>query len=129
LFRSGGHERAWLAAILRHRAADHRRRRKPPTVQAGDNSFEVGYADRDVFRDVFRDELSDEVQRAVETLPHDLRETLLLVVVAELTHQETADLLGLPLGTILSRVSRARQRLRTVLLGTSKYGSKSQALE
>ncbi len=125
LFRSGGHERAWLAAILRHRAADHRRRRKPPTVPAGDNSFEVGCADRDVFRD----ELSDEVQRAVETLPHDLRETLLLVVVAELTHQETADLLGLPLGTILSRVSRARQRLRTFLLGTSKYGSQSQALD
>ena len=41
---------------------------------------------------------------------------LLLVVVGELTHQETADLMGIPLGTVLSRVSRARQRLREYLL-------------
>jgi len=41
---------------------------------------------------------------------------LLLVVVGELTHQEAADLLGVPLGTMLSRVSRARRRLREYLL-------------
>jgi RNA polymerase sigma-70 factor, ECF subfamily len=42
-----------------------------------------------------------------------------LVVVGELTHQETADTLGVPLGTVLSRVSRARQRLRKYLLALS----------
>ena len=55
-------------------------------------------------------------QRALGRLPEDLRETLLLVVVAELTHQEAADLLGIPLGTVLSRVSRARKRLREYLM-------------
>ncbi len=49
-------------------------------------------------------------------LSADLRETLLFVVVGELTHQETADLLGIPLGTVLSRVSRARKQLRSALL-------------
>ncbi|MCA9182901.1 MAG: RNA polymerase subunit sigma, partial [Planctomycetales bacterium] len=49
---------------------------------------------------------------ALNQLPTELRETLLLVVVGELTHQEAADLLKIPLGTVLSRVSRARQRLR-----------------
>jgi len=40
-----------------------------------------------------------------------------LVVVGELTHQETADLLDVPLGTVLSRVARARKRLREQLVG------------
>ena len=52
------------------------------------------------------------MQAALNQLPEQLRETLLLVVVGELTHQEVADLLDVPLGTVLSRVSRARTRLR-----------------
>jgi len=41
-------------------------------------------------------------------------------VVGELTHQEVSDMLGVPLGTVLSRVSRARQRLREYLLLSAK---------
>ena len=124
LFRPGGGERAWLAAILRHRVADHRRRPKPPIVLDPDNGFESGRTDRDAFED----ELSDEVQWAVEQLPHDMRETLLLVVVGELTHHEAADLLKIPLGTVLSRVSRARQRLRKFLLTGSRRGTDNQEI-
>jgi len=112
LFRCGGGERAWLAAILRRRVADHWRRPKPPTVLAGQQNIDLGFpAD-----DPLRDEFTDEMQHALGQLPKDLRETLLLVVVAELTHQEAADLLEVPLGTVLSRVSRARKRLREYLL-------------
>jgi RNA polymerase sigma-70 factor (ECF subfamily) len=68
-----------------------------------------------------RDELSDEMQQALGRLPHELRETLLLVVVTELTHQEAADLLGIPLGTVLSRVNRARRWLREYLLAAAKH--------
>jgi RNA polymerase sigma-70 factor (ECF subfamily) len=56
------------------------------------------------------------MQLALRQLPDELRETLLLVVVGELTHQEAADLLEIPLGTVLSRVNRARKRLRECLL-------------
>ena len=56
--------------------------------------------------DPYRDELTDEMQRALARLPVELRETLILVVVAELTHQEACEMLGVPLGTVLSRVSR-----------------------
>jgi RNA polymerase sigma-70 factor (ECF subfamily) len=55
------------------------------------------------------------MQRALGHLPLDLKETLLLVVVAGLTHQEAADQLKIPLGTVLSRVSRARRKLREYL--------------
>ncbi|HRX82694.1 MAG TPA: sigma factor-like helix-turn-helix DNA-binding protein, partial [Pirellulaceae bacterium] len=60
-------------------------------------------------------EFEDHVQAALAELPEQLRETLLLVVVGELTHQEVADMLSIPLGTVLSRVSRARTRLRKLL--------------
>ncbi len=65
--------------------------------------------------DPCRDELTDEMQQALERLPVELKETLILVVVAELTHQEASEMLGVPLGTVLSRVSRARNRLREYL--------------
>ena len=68
--------------------------------------------------DPCRDELTDEMQRALDRLPPELKETLILVVVAELTHQEAAEMLGVPLGTVLSRVSRARNRLREYLTPT-----------
>jgi RNA polymerase sigma-70 factor (ECF subfamily) len=61
------------------------------------------------------------MQAALARLPTDLRETLLLVVVGELTHQEPADLLNVPLGTVLSRVSRARTRLREYLVSAAKF--------
>lgn len=112
LFRPEGGHRAWLAAILRRRVADHWRRPHPPTVMAGEGNLEVEGPEEDPTRD----ELTDEMQQALAQLPQDLRETLLLVVVAELTHQEAADLLGVPLGTVLSRVSRARKRLRDYLI-------------
>jgi RNA polymerase sigma-70 factor (ECF subfamily) len=112
LFESGRGERAWLVAILRRRVADRWRRRRPPTVLPGDNQPETGLP----AEDPLRNEYTDEMQRALAGLPDELRETLLLVVVGELTHQETADMLGVPLGTVLSRVSRARSRLREKLL-------------
>jgi len=114
-FRAGLGERAWLVAILRRRAVDQWRKRRPPTVLAG----EAGLDGFGTTEDPFREELSDEMQHALNQLPPDLRETLVLVVVAELTHQETADLLEIPLGTVLSRVSRARKRLREYLLAYS----------
>lgn len=112
LFRPGGGERAWLVSIMRRRIADYWRRPRPPTVLAGERNIEIACpAD-----DPSREEFADEIQNALQRLPEELRETLLLVVVAELTHQEAADLLEVPLGTVLSRVSRARHRLREYLL-------------
>ncbi len=102
LFRPDGGGRAWLASILRRRVADHWRRHRPPAVLGEDPRLEVETPPDDPYRD----ELTDEMQRALARLPVELRETLILVVVAELTHQEACEMLGVPLGTVLSRVSR-----------------------
>ncbi len=104
--------RAWLLAILRRRVVDRWRKRKLPEVTSGELDYDHGTYDPLPGRD----EYSDEMQRALAQLPDVLRETLLLVAVGELTHQEAADLLGIPLGTVLSRVNRARSRLRELLM-------------
>jgi len=111
LYDSSRSQRAWLMAILRRRVADHWRRREQRESPAGELPHPAVPA-----CDPFGDELSGAMQQALARLPEELRETLLLVVVGELTHQEAADLQGIPLGTVLSRVSRARGRLREFLL-------------
>ncbi len=107
-FEQGRGERAWLATILRRRVIDRWRRVGRRLVMATDGALDVAVDAVDPTADGF----TDEMQQALAALPDELRESLLLVVVGELTHQETADALGVPLGTVLSRVSRARQRLR-----------------
>ena len=113
LYDDGRSERAWLVAILRRRVADHWRRRVNREVSFGEES---PAAVAPPVSDPFDDELSLAMQRCLQRLPEELRETLLLVVVGELTHQEAAEVQGIPLGTVLSRVSRARTRLRAFLL-------------
>ena len=110
-FEQGRGQRAWLATILRRRVIDRWRRVGRRLVLAGEGSLEVAVDAVDPTANDF----TDEMQQALAELPRELRESLLLVVVGELTHQETADALGVPLGTVLSRVSRARRRLRTYL--------------
>ena len=53
-----------------------------------------------------------QVQRALLTLPEEQREALLLVAVEEFRYQEAATILGIPLGTLMSRLGRARAALR-----------------
>jgi len=115
-YEHGRGDRAWLVSILRRRVVDRWRKRRPPTPYGDDAPFEPS-VDGD---DPLADEFSDEIQRGLDELPRQLRETLLLVIVGELTHQEVADMLSIPLGTVLSRVSRARQRLRDYLTAAAR---------
>jgi RNA polymerase sigma-70 factor (ECF subfamily) len=114
LYERGRGDRAWLAAILRRRVADRWRRHAPLPTVGGEGPHEIGVPGDDPLAGHY----TDEMQHALAQLPTELRETLLLVVVGELTHQEVANLLEIPLGTVLSRVSRARRRLREVLMAS-----------
>jgi RNA polymerase sigma-70 factor (ECF subfamily) len=111
--------RAWLAAILRRRAIDRWRREGRWPAPAGERNLDVPVEGADPLANDY----TDRMQRALAQLPTELRESLLLVIVGELTHQETATALGVPLGTVLSRVSRARCRLRQQLLEAARTES------
>lgn len=104
-------ERAWLVTILRRRIVDGWRKQRARTISIDEKALEFGEAGDDPSTLEFE----DHVQAALDELPNQLRETLLLVVVGELTHQEVADVLSIPIGTVLSRVSRARTKLRKLL--------------
>ncbi len=110
-------DRAWLLSILRRRAVDRWRRRDSSERTGGDELALLTVRGDDPIENQY----TDEVQSALGQIHDDLRETLLLVVVGELTHQETADLLGIPIGTVLSRVSRARRQLRELLQAGQKH--------
>lgn len=57
------------------------------------------------------EELDEEVKEAIERMPSDYRAVLLLWATGELGYQEIADVLGLPLGTVMSRMHRCRRQL------------------
>ena len=115
--------RAWLASILRRRVVDRWRRVGRSPCVVGDRAVEVPVE----AADPLAQEYTDEMQFALKQLSPELRESLLLVVVGELTHQQAADELDVPLGTVLSRVSRARRRLRQHFLALTSSPGPSRA--
>ena len=56
-----------------------------------------------------------DVERAMRTLPEDLRSVLLLIGAEGMSYREASDVLEIPIGTVMSRLSRAREALRTCL--------------
>src|SRR5690606_20838602 len=61
-----------------------------------------------------------EMSRAVDQLPHDQREALLLVVLDGQSYAEAARMLAIPMGTLMSRLGRARAALRTLTGGSDE---------
>lgn len=60
-----------------------------------------------------------DIHDALALLPFEQREVLLLVTLEEYSYEETAHILGIPVGTVMSRLSRARDRMRQLIEGTA----------
>jgi RNA polymerase sigma-70 factor, ECF subfamily len=69
---------------------------------------------------------SDLIEREINELPVHFREVLLLCEVEEMSYQEIAETLSVPIGTVMSRLSRARNRLRDGLRQRMSVGSRSE---
>lgn len=116
----GRHPRAWLLTILRNTNMNMHRRRRPDLVEdwaiLGEARPAFG-ASRNASAEetVLEDILNEDLEAAVMSLDARFRTVLLLVDVDRLTHAEAADALGVPLGTIMSRLNRARARVRAHL--------------
>jgi RNA polymerase sigma-70 factor (ECF subfamily) len=63
-----------------------------------------------------------DLERALAQLPAEQREVLLLVVLEDMSYDEAARALGIPIGTVMSRLSRGRERLRGLMEGTAPAG-------
>jgi RNA polymerase sigma-70 factor, ECF subfamily len=68
----------------------------------------------------FADVMAPEVTAALDAIPEEFRSALLLVDVQELSYQEVAEVLSVPVGTVKSRVSRGRSLLREALLSFAR---------
>jgi RNA polymerase sigma-70 factor (ECF subfamily) len=109
LRRAGGNLRGWLYAILYNRflSDQQRLRRRGPHGALSEESEIPGVAGGQDSALEHRDLL-----RAFSALPEEQRSVLLLIAVEDLSYEEAAQVLGVPIGTVMSRLSRARERLR-----------------
>jgi RNA polymerase sigma-70 factor (ECF subfamily) len=116
-WRRGSDMRPWLFSIMHNLHVDQRRKPVIPTVTLDDEDALAtpAYApDRLVGYDL---------ESALRLLAAEQREILLLVVLEEMTYEEVAATLGIPLGTVMSRLSRARERLRTLVEGRPQHST------
>jgi len=121
----GTNMRAWLLRILTNLNIDRGRRkqRRPPerSLEEGDYSLydrleETTGAGSSEDEERLLNRLSQsDIVDALKALPHDFRDVLVLVDLGEFSYQETAQILSIPIGTVMSRLHRARRLLKQSL--------------
>ncbi len=113
--RDAGRAKSWLFQILRYRNA-HAIRDRSRRVQAKPDIDQLNKVSDGTGPDVLK-RLSDRelLQRALEALDERYKEPFLLVFQEDFTCREAAELLNIPLGTVLSRIHRARKFMRRFL--------------
>ena len=111
LYRRGTDLRAWLFTVM-HNVHVNRVRASRPTDTLEDEMPEL--AQRAAQGDAL---LVRDLDRGISRLPADQRAVLLLVTLEEMSYEQVASTLGIPIGTVMSRLSRAREKLRAMMLG------------
>ena len=111
LYRRGTDLRAWLFTVM-HNVHVNRIRATRVTDPLEDDMPELAQPQRGPDALLVRD-----LDRAIARLPADQRAVLLLVTLEEMSYEEVARTLGIPIGTVMSRLSRAREKLRAMMAG------------
>ena len=116
LWKRGTDLRAWLFTVMHNVHVNQVRSRREYLALDADAlelpvraTQEVGLEARDL-------------ERMLRRLPPEQREVLLLVVLEDMSYDETATALGIPIGTVMSRLSRAREKLRALMEGLPASG-------
>ncbi len=123
-FELGTNCRAWLFRILLNKANHHRKwlfwRKCYDSLVELESSLE--------YQPPINEQLGDEeVLRALERLPRHYREAVLLADVEDFTYREIAAIQRVPIGTVMSRISRGRKLLRAKLAGVAEsYGIRNE---
>lgn len=127
--------KTWLLRIVSNRALDLVRARKvrlAVPIDAGDDeSAGINPADAatlpgesddgGVSRDLIQTELAGRLQEAIDKLPPDQRNVFALYATGEMTYGEIAEAVGIPIGTVMSRLYHARRRLHESLADLSPH--------
>jgi RNA polymerase sigma factor (sigma-70 family) len=121
-----GHDgRAWLLAIVRNTCYS---RLRQDTIRERETEFddeihssETEAVNPEALLEKSRD--SEMVRRAIEELPAELREIVVLRELDGLSYKEIADIVEVPIGTVMSRLARARKRLQQALIASPRKES------
>ena len=111
----------WLVRVGRNHIIDHYRKFKTERTQTDSLDVEFEKVEENPARyaspaqSLEQRELSDRVHRALLRISEDLREAVILRDLEELTYEEIAEMLSLPLGTVKSRINRGRAELARLL--------------
>lgn len=113
LWQRHGDIRAWMFGIMHNHFIDGvRAKGRRPEDSAGDDLPEIpqraSQSDGIEVRDL---------DRALQRLPVEQREVMLLIAVEDMSYAEAAAVLGVPIGTVMSRLARGREKLRQELQG------------
>lgn len=128
LYRQGTNLKAWLFRVMMNRFINLYRRRKAAPDRASfedvgeflgrteslrAQDFASAKAMAGLMKDkVFLDSLDDRLKRALESLGEDYRQILILNVIGDMPYKDIAEALDIPIGTVMSRLSRAKSLLR-----------------
>jgi RNA polymerase sigma-70 factor (ECF subfamily) len=128
-FIEGSNARAWMIRILTNGYINGYRRRsshKKFAARPGDEPVELLYGAERCERSnnpekaITEPMLSDEVSEALGSLPDDYRAVVVLADLEGMKYKEIADTLGCPVGTVMSRLFRARRQLEELLAGYAR---------
>jgi RNA polymerase sigma-70 factor (ECF subfamily) len=111
LYRRGTDLRAWLFTVM-HNVHVNKVRATRATDTLDDEMPELAQRAAQGDGLVVRD-----LDRSIALLPAEQRSVLLLVTLEDMSYEEVARTLGIPMGTVMSRLSRAREKLRAMMLG------------
>jgi RNA polymerase sigma-70 factor, ECF subfamily len=116
----GRHPRAWLLTILRNANRNRGRRQAPRLLDDPDTALDrlesTAPAGGDAGAAVIESAFDAVVESSLRELSGKLRDVVELVDIDRLTYEEAAEVLGVPVGTVMSRLHRARRRLRSRLI-------------
>ncbi len=117
---SGGHCRSWLLAIVRNTYYSWLRQRsvQPELTEDGEID-DIDEASPNPERALLQNADRAMLKAALEDLPVEFREAIVLREMEELSYKEIADIAGVPIGTVMSRLARARKRLQSYLTKTA----------
>ena len=117
-FRGDSQLSTWVYRVALNRCLKHRDRAKPESLPLEDERLAVTQGNApDPANEATRAELSTRVDSALAKLSPEHRDVVLLHELHGMTYSECADLLGIPIGTVKSRLSNAFRRLRMLLYG------------
>ena len=108
----GGNFKSWSMTIMTNLFKNKLRKKsnRPPTIAIDD----VQIADKSQMSDVL---VTDKIKAAIDQLPEKNRTVLMLVVIENYKYSEIAEMLEIPIGTVMSRLSRARKAISEILTG------------